>query len=264
MTTLRYDAGAAAYDRLTGRWSAMFAAAALDAVDVSPTDKVLDLAAGTGDGALLAVQRLGHSGNAIAVDLSVPMLVVAQSKPSSRPVDFVAADAQRLPFLDRTFDAVICLFGLMFFPNALRALAEVRRVLRPGARFAATVWRTPEDAAFSGFIAQALGEALPADREELLRPFSLSDAAQVERLLNEGGYGKIDVRREIRTAHFSSFEDYWDPIEAGGGRLGQAYLGLPPQTKVAVRQRVQEELSTLTVNGQIVMPLAAHLVVGQV
>ena len=73
----------------------MFAAAALDAVDVSPTEKVLDLAAGTGDGALLAVQRLGHSGNAIAVDLSVPMLVVAQSKPSSRPVDFVAADAQR-------------------------------------------------------------------------------------------------------------------------------------------------------------------------
>ena len=121
-----------------------------------------------------------------------------------------------------------------------------------------------EDAAFGGFIAQALGEALPADREELLRPFSLSDAAQVERLLNERGYGKIDVRREIRTAHFSSFEDYWDPIEAGGGRLGQAYLRLPPQTKVAVRQRVQEELSTLTVNGQIVMPLAAHLVVGQV
>ncbi len=86
MTTLRYDAGAAAYDRLTGRWSVMFAAAALDAVVVSPTDAILDLAAGTGDGALLAIQRLDPLGTVIGVDLSVPMLAVAQSKPSSRPL----------------------------------------------------------------------------------------------------------------------------------------------------------------------------------
>ncbi len=242
----------------------MFAAAALDAVVVSPTDAILDLAAGTGDGALLAIQRLGPLGTVIGVDLSVPMLAVAQSKPSSRPVNFVASDAQRLPFLDRMFDSVICLFGLMFFPDARRALAEVRRVLRPDGRLAATMWATPEAAPFAGFIAQALGEALPADREELLRPFSLSDPTRVEHLLDEAGFGNIEVRREIRTAHFSSFDDYWSPVEAGGGRLGQAYLGLPTRTRTAVRRQVQERLTPLTSDGQIVMDIEAYLALGQV
>ena len=83
-------------------------------------------------------------------------------------------------------------------------------------------------------------------------------------LLSEAGYGNVDVRREVRTAHFSSFDDYWSPVEAGGGRLGQAYLGLTPRMRTEVRQRVQERLVPLTTHkGQIVMDIEAFLAVGR-
>jgi SAM-dependent methyltransferase len=263
MTTLRYDAGAAAYDRLTGRWSALFAAAALDTVIDSSTNDVLDLATGTGDGALLAARRLEPTAVVVGADLSVPMLLVAESKRATERIDFIACDAQRLPFRNGSFDAVICLFGLMFFPDARRALTEVRRLLRSGGGFAATAWGTPTAAPFAGYIAEALAEALPADRDELLRPFSLADPVRVKRLLCEAGYANVEVRREVRTARFSSFADYWHPVEAGGGRLGQAYLGLSPKKRDEVRDRVQEWLAPLTREGQIAMGIEAQLAVGR-
>ena len=114
---MRYDAGAAAYDRLTGRWSRLYAHAALDAAGVKAGDCVLDLATGTGDTALLASARLGALGTVVGVDLSLPMLLVAGAKSSGVRMELVAADAQALPFRARTFDAALCQFGLMFFPD---------------------------------------------------------------------------------------------------------------------------------------------------
>ena len=94
---MRYDAGAAAYDRFVGRWSRLYAVATLEAAGVKASDRVLDLATGTGGAALLAIQHLGPYGTAVGVDLSLPMLVVAKSKSSEPRLSFVAADAQALP-----------------------------------------------------------------------------------------------------------------------------------------------------------------------
>jgi ubiquinone/menaquinone biosynthesis C-methylase UbiE len=72
---MRYDAGAEGYDRLTGRWSRLYAAAALESAGVKASDRILDLATGTGDAALLAIPRVGSYGSAVGVDLSLPMLL---------------------------------------------------------------------------------------------------------------------------------------------------------------------------------------------
>ena len=106
---MKYDTGAAAYDRFVGRWSRLYAVATLEAAGVKASDRVLDLATGTGDAALLAIQHVGPYGTTVGVDLSLPMLVVAKSKGIEARLNFVAADAQALPFRDRTFDAAICL-----------------------------------------------------------------------------------------------------------------------------------------------------------
>ena len=71
---MRYDAGAAAYDRFVGRWSRLYAVATLEAAGVKASDRVLDLATGTGDAALLAIQHLGPYGTAVGVDLSLKEL----------------------------------------------------------------------------------------------------------------------------------------------------------------------------------------------
>src|ERR1044072_1527837 len=96
MHTLRYDAGASAYDRLTGRWSRMYVDRALDVTGVRQGSHVLDVATGTGDAAIVAADRVGVSGRVVAVDISVPMLREARDKAAGRQNEFAEGDAQRL------------------------------------------------------------------------------------------------------------------------------------------------------------------------
>src|SRR5260221_11006541 len=90
---MKDGAGAGAYDRLTGRWSRLYAPAVLKAVGASLGSAVLDLATGTGDAALIAGRHVQASGTVIGVDISVPMLRVANSKSLTSNVRFIAADA---------------------------------------------------------------------------------------------------------------------------------------------------------------------------
>jgi ubiquinone/menaquinone biosynthesis C-methylase UbiE len=259
---MRYDAGAAAYDRLTGRWSRLYAHAALDAAGVKAGDCVLDLATGTGDTALLASARLGAFGTVVGVDLSLPMLLVAGAKSSGVRLELVAADAQALPFRARTFDAALCQFGLMFFPDRVAALQGVRRLLRPSAHVALTVWGPSHRAPFPGIVAEALSREMPADRDELLRPFALADPHEVEDLLSKAGFQNIHVSRQVRQARFVSFADFWEPIEAGGGRFGPAYLGLSHAARATVLRDVEERVAEFISSGEIVMDLEAYIAAG--
>ena len=259
---MKYDAGADAYDRLTGRWSRLYASTVLDAAGTSAGSRVLDLATGTGDAAVLASQRVGTEGAVIGVDISLPMLRAANAKSHASSLTFIAADAMRLPFRDRVFDAVICQFGLMFFPERRAALAEIRRTMRPGGRIALTVWGSPDRAPFAGLMARALGEELPSLRDELLLPFALADPLELGRLIKLAGFQGARVELESRRAHFESVEDFLDPYERGGGRLGQAYLQLTPQARAAVRQNVLRDLAGFQEGTQVTMEIVAYVASG--
>lgn len=259
---IKYDAGAAAYDRLTGRWSRLYARSVLDAAAASSSRSLLDVATGTGDAALLAQDCLSATGVVVGVDISVPMLCVAASKAIHSNVTFAAADAMRMPFCDRTFDAVICQFGLMFLPDKAAGLAEFRRVLCPAGRVALSVWGQPHQAPFAGIMAQALGEALPANREELLIPFSLADPAQLLQLMERAGFQNPTVQQEIRVARFDSPADFMEPYEQGGGRLGQAYLQLGPEIRLSVRHAVLKQLELFRKHDQIAMEVIAYVASG--
>jgi SAM-dependent methyltransferase len=256
---MRYDAGAEAYDRLTGRWSSLFSAAALNAAAVATAQTVLDVATGTGDAALLAKTETDDIATVIGVDISLPMLQVADRKYSARGVKFAAADATKLPFRDGTFDAVLCQFGLMFFPNRVSGLRELRRVLRSGGRVALTVWGPPDRAPFAGLVAVALGRRMPTECDELLLPFALANPAEVESLLLEAGFRNVRITREAREARFASFDDFWTPYEQGGGRLGQAYLSLPLAVRGDVQRDVKLRLADFALDAPITMTLEAYL-----
>jgi ubiquinone/menaquinone biosynthesis C-methylase UbiE len=263
--TLRYDAGASAYDRLTGRWSRTLLPAVLDAAAIGEGAQVLDVATGTGDAALAASPRTGANGRVVGVDLSIPMLREAQAKArgSPHPIELIAANAQKLPFVDGAFDVVLCLFGLMFFPDRGAALQGFRRLLRPGGRLVVTTWGTPAQAPYAGLVAQALAVDMPADRDDLLRPFSMADPDALSALLRGAAFRDVEVRRETRQTAFTGFDaDFWEPIEAGGGRLGQAYLALPAPRRTAVRQQVLDALPPGALQGPFTLDLVAWLAVG--
>lgn len=261
--TLRYDAGAGAYDRLTGRWSRMYISRVMEAASVKTGSHVLDVATGTGDAAIVAADLVGSTGRVVAVDISVPMLREASAKAAGQQIEFVEADAQHLPFAHGTFDAVVCLFGLMFLPDQVAALNTWRRMLRPNGAVVATAWDSPAHAPFAGLVAEALCTQLTGDREELLRPFSLSDPETSVKLFRAAGFADIKVALETHASAFGSFaDDFWEPIEAGGGRLGQAYHGLAPDARALVRREVLERLPVRTPNEPFSVSHSALVIVG--
>src|SRR5579871_625643 len=93
---------------------------------------VLEVAAGTGIVTAALIRTLPKSVNLVATDLNQAMLDVAKVKDPASRVSWQQADAQMLPFPDGSFDAVVCQFGVMFFPDKSKAFREARRVLKPG------------------------------------------------------------------------------------------------------------------------------------
>jgi ubiquinone/menaquinone biosynthesis C-methylase UbiE len=92
----------------------------------------------------------------VATDLNQAMLDQAAATGTKRPVEWRQADAMTLPFGDGTFDAVVCQFGVMFFPDKPKAFAEARRVLRSGGFFIFNAWDRIEENEFAHTVTTAL------------------------------------------------------------------------------------------------------------
>jgi SAM-dependent methyltransferase len=114
-----------------------------------PFSRVLEVAAGTGVVTRKLASALPAGTAIVASDLNQAMLDVAAAAGTARPVEWRQADAMQLPFPDGGFDAVVCQFGAMFFPDKPRAFAEARRVLRPGGKLVFSVWDRIEENEFA-------------------------------------------------------------------------------------------------------------------
>jgi ubiquinone/menaquinone biosynthesis C-methylase UbiE len=132
------------YDEiLVPRWFEPWARLLLDKLAPEPGQTVLDVACGPGTVTRLAAQRVGPKGHVTGCDFSPAMLELAHSKSSidaSAPIDYLECPANALGVPDDAFDLVTCQQGLQFFPNRDAALAEMRRVLRPGGKLGIAVW----------------------------------------------------------------------------------------------------------------------------
>src|SRR5438105_15926731 len=118
--------------------------------------RVLEIAAGTGVVTRALVSALPPNVSIVATDLNQPMLDHAAALGTKRPVEWRQADAMQLPFRNGTFDAVVCQFGVMFFPEKAKAFSEARRVLRPGGLFIFNVWDRITENEFADAVTTAL------------------------------------------------------------------------------------------------------------
>ena len=172
----------------------------LEAVDPRPGQRVLDLAAGTGTSS----EPFDHAGAVVVpADLSPGMLAVGKRRRPSLP--FVAGDALRLPFADAAFDAVTISFGLRNVEDTPAALAEMRRVTRPGGTLVVCEFSTPTWAPFRALYSDYLVAALPRiARVVASNPVAYEylaesiqawpDQAGLARLLQDAGWGQVEWR----------------------------------------------------------------------
>ena len=130
--------------------------------------RVLEIAAGTGVVTRALASALPEGVSIVATDLNQAMLDQAAAIGTKRPVEWRQADAMQLPFADGTFDAVVCQFGVMFFPDKAKAFAEARRVLRPGGVFLFNVWDRIEENEFADTVTTALESLFPEDPPRFL------------------------------------------------------------------------------------------------
>ncbi len=152
--------------------------------------RVLEIAAGTGVVTRKLASLLPESASIVATDLNQAMLDLASEVGTKRPVEWRQADAMQLPFEDSVFDAVVCQFGVMFFPEKSKALSEARRVLRPGGVFLFNVWDRLEENEFAHTVTKALESLFPKDPPRFLAraPHGYYDLANIERDLKQGGF----------------------------------------------------------------------------
>ena len=151
---------------------------------------VLEVACGTGVVTRRMAETLPASVSIVASDLNLPMLQHAASVGTARPVEWRQADALQLPFADESFDAVVCQFGAMFFPDKGKGFAEVRRVLAPGGVFLLSVWDRIEDNEIADIVTTALGGLFPTDPPRFMArtPHGYHDLATILRDLRRGGF----------------------------------------------------------------------------
>jgi SAM-dependent methyltransferase len=151
---------------------------------------ILEVAAGSGVVTRAMAAGLPASVSITATDLSQPMIDYGRSVGTSRPVVWQRGDVMDLPFGDATFDAVVCQFGVMFFPDRPAAFAEVARVLRPGGVFLFNVWDRIENNEFAAVVTEAVGRVFADDPPLFLArtPYGYFDEATIQDDIAAGGF----------------------------------------------------------------------------
>ena len=152
--------------------------------------RVLEIAAGTGVLTRALSTVLPPSASITATDLNSAMLERAAARGTGRTIVWRQADADELPFADGVFDAVVCQFGVMFFPDKRRAFSEARRVLAPGGVFAFNSWDRIEENEFADVVTAALGEIFPQDPPRFMArtPHGYHDLPTIGRDLAASGF----------------------------------------------------------------------------
>jgi SAM-dependent methyltransferase len=197
------------------RFGAPVSAWMLDALDLQPGQRVLELAAGLGETGMLAAELVAPMGGVIVSDQADGMLDGARARAIElglSNIEFQVIGAEWIDLPLASVDAVLCRWGYMLLADPPAALAETRRVLRPGGRVALAVWDSVQHNPWALLPSLELLErglaAPPAPGTP--GPFALGDPERVRELLAQAGFADIDVHTlEIEQRH-NSFDAFWE------------------------------------------------------
>jgi SAM-dependent methyltransferase len=169
-----------------------YAADLVNRLNSRSLSRVLEIAAGTGVVTRALASMLGEGVSIVATDLNQAMLDQATAVGTKRSVEWRQADAMQLPFPDGGFDAVVCQFGVMFFPDKPKAFSEALRVLNPGGVFIFNVWDRIEENDFADTVTTALASVFPEDPPRFMArtPHGYHDRGTIEQDLAKGGFIK--------------------------------------------------------------------------
>jgi ubiquinone/menaquinone biosynthesis C-methylase UbiE len=184
----------------------------LELAEVGPGQRVLDIATGIGEPALMAASRVGPAGRVVATDISSQMLELARERATASGltnVEFIEADAERLDFPDGSFDAILCRWGVTSLPDPSNALIAIRRMLTPGGSFATSIWEAgPKGRPMAGIAAAVAQEMFDLTPPQSADPSLCGSAGNaLEKEMIQAGFTDVRVEAMTLTLEFPSAED---------------------------------------------------------
>jgi len=222
----------------------------IDAADLRPGERVLDVACGTGIVARLAAERVGVEGVVAALDINAAMLAVARSltPPPGAPIRWYETTAESIPLPDDAFDVVFCQLGLQFVSDKHAALREMHRVSSPRGRVFVSV---PTPPPFFDVIDEAVSRHVPAAAGFVRLIFSLNDPVEIERLFRDATFGDVSVNTGTTELHLPRPEEFlWQYVNATP--LAGLLANVHPDTLGALERDVVERWQPwVTGNGRM-------------
>ncbi|MFL5859004.1 MAG: class I SAM-dependent methyltransferase [Solirubrobacteraceae bacterium] len=227
-----------------------------------PGERVLELACGAGGLGMAAAERVGPDGEVVLSDVAAEMTAIAARRAAARGIGNVTArelDLEGIAEPDASFDVVLCREGLMFALDPAQAAGEIRRVLRPGGRFAVAVWGPRERNPWLGIVLDAVSEQLgaPVPPPGIPGPFSLGDAAELRGLLD------AEVEEVSVPLRVPSFDAWWSRTTALAGPLAKMLAVQPPETIEAIRHRAREAVRSYEAADGLELPGISLLASGR-
>jgi SAM-dependent methyltransferase len=202
---------------------AMFEPFARDLIhlcNIRRSDRILDVACGTGIVSRLAIDYVDvTAGKVVGVDINPVMLNMARHCSVGKDIDWKEGSSMSLPFPNEFFDLVVCQQGLQFFPDRIKALREMNRVLVGATRkrdkdcgygrLVLSVWTSIKDSPGFSILKRLLQETISHEAATIMQlPHSLSDSSKLVSVVRAAGFGKILSKEVTKTISFPSVEEF--------------------------------------------------------
>ena len=224
--------------RTVGEWL-------VDKLEPQPGDTVLELAAGVGDTGLLAASRIGPDGRVLITDFSTAMLDSARRRAAELGIanaEFRVLDAENIDLATDSVDGVLCRWGYMLMIDPARAMAESRRVLRPGGRLAFSVWAAPDANPWASLVSRILiaQGAMTPRAPDSPGIFAMDNPERVRSLVTGAGFAEPEIEAVPTRRRFPSFEAFWSYLTDLAGAISPVLRGLSPESQRLVKAELEE------------------------
>jgi ubiquinone/menaquinone biosynthesis C-methylase UbiE len=231
----------------------------IKALALRPGDTVLELAAGAGDTGFQVAAIVGEGGHLISTDFSPAMVGVARRRGAELGVgnaDYRVMDAERIELDADSVDAVLCRFAYMLMADPATALAESRRVLRPGGRLALAVWGAPERNPWATIGFELLVEHghMPPPEPGAPGPFALASEEQTRALLEGAGFTAVRMEEVPLRFAFRDLDEYSTFSADTGGPAALVLRGLPEDEREALRAQLRAAFAPFGAGGGYELP----------
>ena len=224
-----------------------------------PGETVLELGAGTGETGFEAAAIVGEDGRLISTDFSEDMVEVARRRGAELGlgnVDYRVIDVERIELDSDSVDGVLCQSTYMLAADPVAALAETRRVLRPGGRVGLSVWGAPERnpwASIGGMILVERGH-MPPPEPEAPGVFSMASEQRTSALLDGAGFSSVRTEEVPVSFTFRNLDDYERWVIDVAGPFAMVVRGLPEGEREVLRARLGEAFEPFATDGGFELP----------